>query len=68
MFIKVVLKDHQSSPNEPTRVLVRPIGLDVVEVGGSNPPGPTKYEKPGLAPGFSYLTGCAQACRAQPVS
>ena len=25
-----------------TRVLVRPIGLDMVEVGGSNPPGPTK--------------------------
>ena len=24
-----------------TRVLVRPIGLDMVEVGGSNPPGPT---------------------------
>ena len=26
-----------------TRVLVRPIGLDMVEVGGSNPPGPTKF-------------------------
>jgi hypothetical protein len=25
-----------------TRVLVRPFGLDMVEVGGSNPPGPTK--------------------------
>ena len=25
-----------------TRDLVRPIGLDMVEVGGSNPPGPTK--------------------------
>jgi len=25
------------------RVLVRPIGLDMVEVGGSNPPGPTKF-------------------------
>ena len=24
------------------RVLVRPIGLDMVEVGGSNPPGPYK--------------------------
>jgi hypothetical protein len=23
--------------------LVRPIGLDMVEVGGSNPPGPTKF-------------------------
>jgi len=27
-----------------TRVLVRPIGLDMVEVGGSNPPGPTKTD------------------------
>ena len=26
-----------------TRVLVRPIGLDMVEVGDSNPPGPTKF-------------------------
>ena len=26
-----------------TRVLARPIGLDMVEVGGSNPPGPTKF-------------------------
>ena len=26
-----------------TRVLVRPIGLDMVEVGGSNPPGHTKF-------------------------
>ena len=26
-----------------TRVLVRPIGLDMVKVGGSNPPGPTKF-------------------------
>ena len=25
--------------------MVRPIGLDMVEVGGSNPPGPTKKEK-----------------------
>jgi hypothetical protein len=25
------------------RVLVRPIGLDMVEVGGSNPPGPTNF-------------------------
>ena len=24
------------------RVLVRPIGLDMAEVGGANPPGPTK--------------------------
>ena len=27
-----------------TRVLVRPIGLDMVEVGSSNPPGPTKTD------------------------
>ncbi len=27
----------------------------MVEVGGSNPPGPTKYDRPGLVPGFSYL-------------
>ena len=26
----------------PTLVLLRPIGLDMVEVGGSNPPGPSK--------------------------
>ena len=30
--------------NESTRVLVRPIGLDMVEVGGANPPGPTKTD------------------------
>ena len=29
-----------------TRVLVRPIGLDMVEVGGSNPPGPTNFLSP----------------------
>ena len=29
---------------ESTRVLVRPIGLDMVEVGGSNAPGPTKLD------------------------
>ena len=38
-----------------TRVLVRPVGLDMVEVASSNLAGPTKYEKPGLVPGFSYL-------------
>ena len=27
-----------------TPVLVRPIGLDMVEVGGSNPSGPTKID------------------------
>ena len=26
--------------------MVRPIGLDMVEVGGSNPPGPTKIKNP----------------------
>ena len=26
-----------------TRVLLRPIGLDMVEVVGSNPPGPNKF-------------------------
>ena len=26
-----------------TRVLLRPIGLDMVEVGGSNPPDPNKF-------------------------
>ena len=37
------------------RVLVRPIGLDMVEVASSNLAGPTKYDRPGLVPGFSYL-------------
>ena len=39
----IVLRDNQSRFDVPTRVLVRPIGLDMVEVGGSNPPGPTKF-------------------------
>ena len=30
--------------NGSTRVLVRPIGLDMVEVGGSNAPGPNNFE------------------------
>jgi len=34
--------NSHTSFDESTRVLVRPIGLDMVEVGGSNPPGPTK--------------------------
>ena len=38
-----------------TRVLVRPTGLDMVEVASSNLAGPTKYDRPGLVPGFSYL-------------
>ena len=37
-----------------TRVLVRPIGLDMVEVGGSNPPGPTKIKNPPLGGFFSF--------------
>ena len=41
--------------NESTRVLVRPIGLDMVEVASSNLAGPTKYDRPGLVPSFSYL-------------
>ena len=35
--------NSHTSFDESTRVLVRPIGLDMVEVGGSNPPGPTKF-------------------------
>jgi hypothetical protein len=38
-----------------TRVLVRPIGLDMVEVASSNLAGTAKYDRPGLVPGFSYL-------------
>ena len=49
--IPVVGLDYQVS----TRVLVRPIGLDMVEVASSNLAGPTKYDRPGLVPGFSYL-------------
>jgi|SaaInlStandDraft_1057018.scaffolds.fasta_scaffold68397_3 hypothetical protein len=37
-----------------TRVLVGPIGLDMVEVGGSNPPGPTKRETLAIGGGFSF--------------
>ena len=32
------------------RVLVPPIGLDMVEVGASNLAGPAKYDRPGFAP------------------
>ena len=35
MPINVVLKNNQSRLNVSTRVLVRPIGLDMVEVDGS---------------------------------
>jgi len=34
--------------------LVRPIGLDVAEVGGSNPPGPTKIKNPPLGGFFGF--------------
>ena len=37
-----------------TRVLVRPTGLDMVEVGGSNPPGPTKIKNPPLGGFFGF--------------
>ena len=49
---------------EPTRVLVRPIGLDMVEVGGSNPPGPTKRETLAIGGGFSFK-GYAEGDRRQ---
>ena len=35
MLINVALKNNQSRLNVSTRVLVRPIGLDMVEGGGS---------------------------------
>ena len=38
-----------------TPVFVWPIGIDMVEVASSNLAGPTKYDRPGLVPGFSYL-------------
>ena len=44
-----------ASFNVSTRVLVWPIGLDMVEVASSNLAGPTKYNRPGIVPGFSYL-------------
>ena len=34
--------------------MVRPIGLDMVEVGGSNPPGPTKIKNPPLGGFFGF--------------
>ena len=45
--------DHTTF-NASTRVLVRPIGLDMVEVGGSNPPGPTKIKNPPLGGFFGF--------------
>ena len=35
-------------------VLVRPISLDMVEVGGSNTPGPTKIKNPPLGGFFGF--------------
>ena len=40
---RLTISTFDNSFNVSTRVLVRPIGLDMVEVGGSNPPGPTKF-------------------------
>ena len=40
---RLTISTFDTSFNASTRVLVRPIGLDMVEVGGSNPPGPTKF-------------------------
>ena len=40
MLITGVLTDNQSRLNVRTHVWVRPIGFDMGEVGGSNPPGP----------------------------
>ena len=48
-FPPVIVTRALIRPSDPatfsasTRVLVRPIGLDMVEVGGSNPPGPTNF-------------------------
>ena len=36
-------KDKSDRLAASTRALVRPVGLDMVEVGGSNPPGPAKF-------------------------
>jgi len=57
MLINVVLKNNQSRLNVSTRVLVRPIGLDMVEGGGSNPPGPTKIKTPPLGGVFGFWGG-----------
>ena len=43
MHIGVFRENNYSRLKESPHVLVRPIGLDMVEVGGSNPPGPTKF-------------------------
>ena len=45
---------RNNSLRRSTRVLVRPIGLDMVEVGGSNPPGPTKIKNPPLGGFFGF--------------
>ena len=51
---RLTISTFDTSFNASTRVLVRPIGLDMVEVGGSNPPGPTKKYKPGTKPGLFF--------------
>jgi hypothetical protein len=50
----LTLNDSSTSFRPSTRVLVRPIGLDMVEVGGSNPPGPTKIKNPPLGGFFGF--------------
>jgi len=51
---RLIPKSLTTNFDESTRVLVRPIGLDMVEVGGSNPPGPTKRETLAIGAGFSF--------------
>ena len=46
-------KDKEDRLTASTRVLVRPIGLGIVEVASSNLAGTAKYDRPGLVPGFS---------------
>ena len=59
-FPPVIVTRALIRPSDPatfsasTRVLVRPVGLDMVEVGGSNPPGPTKRETLAIGGGFSF--------------
>ena len=41
---RLTISTLDTSFNASTRVLVRPIGFDMVEIGGSNPPGPTIWQ------------------------
>ena len=50
---RLTISTFDTSFNAFTRVLVRPIGLDMVEVASSNLAGIAKYHRPGLVPGFS---------------